>query len=508
MNLIRQKRERLIHIYQILTCVVLALLFVLLIWASVSIGLGHLSRLFLISYCFDVTSMLFCSAVFASSSVHDRDFEASTVTFKAMVFRLAATFFLEAMVWLLDGIPKLRVLNLAANELLILSGNISVALFWRYLCHLLELRDKRFVRTSRAFSGLFLLQVLLLLFNLPTHLLFSINAEGIWVRSDAYALSHLFDLLVLLVCVIVTTSTKMEKKQKFILVLYVAVPFAAGLISAFLPRMSLAHPAGFVAVIFCFAYIYLRKSNELTSKKAEMDFATGIQKSMLPRDMKDPDCRFEMIGHMYPAREVGGDFYDFYRLDEDHLAVLIADVSGKGLPAAMFMMKGISTLKNFAVSGLPVGEIMSRANTSLCINNKAEMFITAWMAVINEKTGLLSIVNAGHNFPVLKKADGSVSFVKLKSGIPLASFDQMNYRVRELKMEPGDTLLLYTDGVTEAHSRTAELFGDDRILKSVEGKAASPNELCLNLLQDVDRFAVGTDQFDDITMVAVHYKTI
>lgn len=491
--------------YHLTSYVFLFLMIVIVSCASVFLSLENMEETYMISFCFDVASLVFSTAVFVSSSVHDKAFEASTMTFKAMVFQFSATFFFEALVWLVDLDPELRTVNFIVNELLIFSGNLSVLLFWRYLRHLLGLRDKKYVSVSRIFTVLLALQVVFIVSNIWTESIFAVARNGAFQKSDTYVIAHLFDFIVLAVSIAVILSAKIERKQKTVLALFVFAPLAAGIVSGFFPRVSLAHPAGFTAVIICFVNIYLKKSNELVSRRNEMDFAANIQTSMLPEKIEDPDSRFDITGCMFPAREVGGDFYDFYRLDEDHIVLLIADVSGKGLPAAMFMMKGISTIKNFAVSGLSVEDTMKSANDSLCVHNEAGMFITAWMGILNEKNGHIIFVNAGHNFPVLKKADGSTSFVSVRSGIPLASFENLSYRPKELQLEPGDVLFLYTDGVTEAHSRTSDLYGDDRLLRCVEKPFGSAEQLCEKVLADVEKFAMGTDQFDDITMVAVKY---
>ncbi|MDO5445694.1 MAG: PP2C family protein-serine/threonine phosphatase [Eubacteriales bacterium] len=505
MTIIRQKRERFLNEFQWLNYFLLFLMFVLITCAAIMLPVEDMKETYIISFCFDIASLVFCTAVFVSSAVHDKDFESSTVIFKVMVFQLSATFFFEALIWLVDSQQELRSINFLVNELYIFSGNLSVWLFWRYLRRLLELRDKKFVSITRIFAVMLLLQVLLIISNVWSHWLFFIDGNGEYQRAGTYYLSHVFDFTVLAGSVAVILSTKMERRQKNVLSLFVFAPLAAGIISGFFPRMSLAHPAGFTAVIICFADIYLKKSNELTARRNEMDLASNIQMSMLPEKIEGLDGKFDIIGSMFPAREVGGDFYDFYRLDEDHVVIIIADVSGKGLPAAMFMMKGISTVKNYAITGLSVEDTMRKANDSLCKNNEADMFITAWMGILNEKTGRITFVNAGHNFPVLRKADGTASFVNLRSGIPLASFDNLSYKPKELQLEPGDILLLYTDGVTEAHSRTSVLFGDERLLHCVEKDCSSAEQLCDNVLSDIDRFTIGTDQFDDITMVAVKY---
>ena len=181
----------------------------------------------------------------------------------------------------------------------------------------------------------------------------------------------------------------------------------------------------------------------------ELEYAKQIQTSALPNEFPIEE-EFEVYADMIPAKEVGGDFYDFYKLDEKHFAFLVADVSGKGIPAAMFMMSAKTIIKDLAERGLSVEEIFTLANEKLCENNESGMFVTAWMGILDVTTGNVQFANAGHNPPVLKRADGSFEYLKTRAGFVLAGMEGIRYRSGELTLCPGDRLFLYTDGVPEA----------------------------------------------------------
>ena len=237
---------------------------------------------------------------------------------------------------------------------------------------------------------------------------------------------------------------------------------------------------------------------------AELEFAKQIQYSAMPSVFPPyPNRRdFDIYARMDTAKEVGGDFYDFYMLDDSTIAFLIADVSGKGIPAAMFMMKAKTIIKDLAESGLEVNEIFTQANEKLCENNEAGMFVTAWMAIVNLKTGLMSTANAGHNPPVIKRAGGEFAYVKQRAGFVLAGMDGLKYRKNEIQLLPGDRIYLYTDGVTEATNTDNQLYGEDRLIEILNSNSGAPiNELCDIVRSDVDVFAGDAPQFDDITMV-------
>ena len=241
----------------------------------------------------------------------------------------------------------------------------------------------------------------------------------------------------------------------------------------------------------------------------ELEFAQTIQHSALPNVFPPYPNRteFDIWAGMKTAKEVGGDFYDFYLIGEDKLAFLIADVSGKGIPAALFMMTSKTMLKNLAESGMEVNDVFTRANEQLCENNEAGMFVTAWMGILDLNTGLLSYANAGHNPPLVKHGDGKFEYLKSRAGFVLAGMDGISYRKNELQLEPGDIIYLYTDGVTEATDKNEKLYGDERLQNLLNGFTAdSSEEICRAVKADVDRFVGEAPQFDDITMLCVEFN--
>lgn len=242
----------------------------------------------------------------------------------------------------------------------------------------------------------------------------------------------------------------------------------------------------------------------------ELAFAKNIQQSSLPSvfppypDRKD----FSLYATMDTAKEVGGDFYDFYFLDENRLAFLVADVSGKGIPAAMFMMTGKTVLRDYAERGDVPAEVVRLANEKLCEGNDAEMFITAWMGFLDTDTGLVRFVNAGHNPPVLIR-NGQAEFITQKVSLALAAMDGVPYREQSLHLKPGDLLYLYTDGVTEAEDASEALFGNERLLSVLSGPSGKGEAACRNVCARVKaalkEFTGDTAQFDDITMLCLYY---
>ncbi len=238
----------------------------------------------------------------------------------------------------------------------------------------------------------------------------------------------------------------------------------------------------------------------------ELEYAKQIQLSALPTNFPK-DEEFGIYAEMIAAKEVGGDFYDFYKLNDTTVAFLAADVSGKGIPAAMFMMTAKTIIKDLAESGMAVHDIFTKANEKLCENNESGMFVTAWMGIIDLTSGKVQFANAGHNPPLLKRADGSFEILKTRAGFVLAGMEGVRYRINEITLNKGDRLFLYTDGVPEATNVDNKLYGEDRLLAFMNQNASmQATKLLPALKANIDEFVGEAPQFDDITMLMFDYE--
>ena len=252
-----------------------------------------------------------------------------------------------------------------------------------------------------------------------------------------------------------------------------------------------------------------RKLSENSARmETELRMATQIQEGMLPNIYPPfPERReFDIYGTMNPAREVGGDFYDFFLVDEDNLALVVADVSGKGVPAALFMMAAKIILANNAMMGLSPAQVLAATNSSVCASNPEEMFITVWFGILEISTGRLTAANAGHEYPVLKQGDRFELF-KDRHGLVLGAMDGVKYKEYTIQLSPGDKIFLYSDGVPEATDSNNKLFGTDRMLEALNQR---PESSARNILADVqeavDEFVGTAEQFDDLTMLCLEYR--
>lgn len=257
--------------------------------------------------------------------------------------------------------------------------------------------------------------------------------------------------------------------------------------------------------------LYTRTTKLVTEQeriKTELSVATRIQTDCLENDFtvfnRLPNVA--LTAHMRPAKEVGGDFYDVFLIDETHLCFLIADVSGKGVPAALFMSMAKIHMKNYASLGLPVAEVAARTNRQLCCKNQEGMFVTAFLCVLDLETNQVQFVNAGHNRPFLMRGNGSFHMLEAKANLVFGMMEDIPYKEQSFYLYPGDCIYLYTDGVTEALNPEQQLLGDARLedmLNVHKSKAADPEDFVCAMYDAVDAFAAGEQQADDITMVYI-----
>ncbi len=257
---------------------------------------------------------------------------------------------------------------------------------------------------------------------------------------------------------------------------------------------------------------YITNLTKVTAEKerigAELNVATQIQADMLPRIFPPfPEKKeFDLYATMNPAKEVGGDFYDFFLIDDDHLCMVMADVSGKGVPAALFMVIAKTLIKNHASMGASPSEVLKYANEQLLEGNEAELFVTVWIGILEISTGRGIAANAGHEYPAVKRAGGDYELVKYRHAPAVATVEGINFKEHEFELHPGDSLFVYTDGVPEAANTDNEFFGTDRMLDVLnDNKESTVEDVLKNMKSSIDDFVGEASQFDDITMLVLHY---
>ena len=251
---------------------------------------------------------------------------------------------------------------------------------------------------------------------------------------------------------------------------------------------------------------FVKNREKITAVESDLAIATKIQLGALPavKNALPTHSDVSVFASMNAAKEVGGDFYDFFEIDDTHVCFVIADVSGKGVPAALFMMVVKTMIRDHASMKRSTAEIFNNVNRLLCENNAEEMFATAWIGILDTETKKMKCTNAGHNAVCFAKKSGSFEFLKQRHGTFLAGFDFTQYKEAEIQFESGDCLFLYTDGLTEAHNASAELYGEKRLLDKLNSiETRGDKRFLKQIVDDVNVFSEGTDPFDDLTMMVV-----
>ncbi len=348
--------------------------------------------------------------------------------------------------------------------------------------------------------------------------IYTFDDSNVYHRASLYVLSNLCPLIMLVIdaVLLLRFCGEVDRRVKSAFWVYLIAPIAAIVIQSAFYGVQLIIFATVGAAVYLFSVIvqtqneaYEKQQKESSRIETELTMASSIQADMLPSIYPAFPERpeFDIFASMDPAKEVGGDFYDFFLVDEDHLCLVMADVSGKGVPAALFMMASKIILANNAMLGKSPAQILTDANKAICANNQEKMFVTVWLGILELSTGKLTAANAGHEYPVLQHAGGDFELVKDKHGFVIGGIKRMKYAEYDIQLNPGDKLFLYTDGVPEATDAEEKMFGEERMLDALNGvKDAAPEGVLKGVRRAVDGFVKDAEQFDDLTMLCVQYR--
>ena len=431
-------------------------------------------------------------------------------SYMALIYFTSMSFYINECMWFLSGVPAYRMAYLGLNVVSHLFDFALVFFFFQYVRKSLELKGKLADWMDRA-SRIFVIPcILLALVNLLYPVCFSVDADGIFHQEGLYRLIDLYLVFVAPPTVYLIIRSQALRREKIVACSFVIIPIAHYLATGGASGYATQYGSVLMSLTMIACILFSSRSRKLTATQTELNVASRMQEAMLPSTFPPfPDrTEFDPFASMDPAREVGGDFYDFFMIDDDHLCTVIADVSGKGVPAALFMMMSRIVLKSCAMLVKSPAEILTKANEGICENNAAEMFVTVWLGILEISTGKLTAANAGHEYPMLRKREGErFEIFKDRHGFVIGGLEGSGYREYEIRMEPGTCLFVYTDGATDASNAQGEMFGMDRLKDAVNmDTAATPREICANVTLAVDRFVRETPQFDDLTMLCLEYR--
>ena len=487
--------------------------------ASVYLGIFVAAERLHAAWAFNTGEETFCVMVcvlmYFGCFVDRKNADKSVRMFMVLLLCAGSEQFLDICCRLMYGVAELRVLNSVVFTLYASISALESYQVWRYLRAYLDWEGTLARWCGRAMDTVVAFEQLLFLVNLFVPICFHVDEEGIPSAGDWFALTLLY-LLASFVCgMLCLLRAKASLRNKLIIAVFFLLPLVQGFFpespnGASLPGVSV------LGTMLMYVVLVAERSKKLALTSAELNTATRIQANMLPNTFPAFPKRkeFELYATMDPAKEVGGDFYDFFLVDDDHLALVMADVSGKGVPAALFMMTARTFIKDAALEGLDPSSIMFRVNERLDENNKDGLFVTVWLGILEISTGELTYSDAGHE-KLLLYQQGVWRFLPKGGCTALAvlepdEFDELpesyRYRNETIRLQSGDVVFQYTDGVTEATDAQEELFGDERLLNAINDAGGdTPEDLLPHVRRKIDEFVKDAPQFDDITMLGLRY---
>ena len=370
---------------------------------------------------------------------------------------------------------------------------------------------------GKILLALLVIHIVMLVVAQFTDLYYYFDEKNVYHRASGYVLSNLVQILMLAqnIYFLIRYRHKFTRRVASALWFYIVAPLIAIVIQLFVTKVQFIILATVIAAAYLYYVIvrdqtekYEAQQKENARLDTELSMAQRIQADTLPNIFPAfPERKeFNIYASMNPAKEVGGDFYDFFLIDSTHLGMVMADVSGKGVPAALFMMVSKILVQNYAMMVKSPKEVLEATNRQICANNREDMFVTVWFGILDLESGKLTASNAGHEYPVMKKPDGSFEMIKDKHGFVIGGMDGARYSEYELQMDPGAKLFLYTDGVAEATNASDELFGTDRMVNALRIAENDPPRDILGVVNAaVDDFVQEAPQFDDLTMMCVEF---
>ena len=491
--------------------------------SAASIGLVFLSGLarlepdWIFNIGADIIGIAVCAVLYYGCMSGKDNEEETTYLFVALLSTNGFALFLDECAWLVQGVAALRVWNIAVNVLFYANGIVLLYQFWRYVRAALGLEDAQTRFTTATLQIVLIPAILACFANFFAPVYFSVDGMGVYQREALYPLAYLYALLCTVFLIVGLVHSNAPKRQKSVVISFVTVPILNAILTFGTFGISTQYVATLISIVLIYSVLFSDRSKSLAATQSELSLASSIQADMLPNIFPAfPERKeFDLFATMEPAKEVGGDFYDFFMIGEDRLCMVVADVSGKGVPAALFSMIAKTLLKMQAETWSNPEYVLQKTNALLSENNKESMFVTVWLGVLEISTGELTYADAGHEKLLLYQS-GEWKFLPKKGGPALAMLepedlemlgDKSLFHNQTVQLKPGDAIFQYTDGVTEATDATNELFGDERLLSAMNSApTAKPEELLLHIRNKINEFVKDAEQFDDITMLGFQYK--
>ena len=455
----------------------------------------------------DIFGMITGCVIFVSCLI---DVAKMRVNYKIYMYLLNVVFlglFTDAGAWLMDGIPSLRPLNMIDNTLYYLCTPIAAAFFYLFITTQLKLGEKTLNTMRKVLRIGLAVTVVAILVNIPFGYLFTVGEDGVYRREALAHVPNIYGYVTMIAALILINRERkqLERYKIVTLTIYALLPVAVSLFTTAVYGLSIGYAVTMCIMLLMYCIINVSQGRAQAANERDMQVASAIQNGMMPRIFPPfPERKeFDIYAYMDPAKEVGGDYYDFFFTDEDHIALVIADVSGKGVPAALFMMITKALIKNRMQGGDSPAEALYKINNQL-LNGTSDhgMFVTVWMAKLEISSGKGVSVNAGHEHPAICRKNGKFELVEYQHSPAVCLIEDMEFEEREFRLDKGDMLFVYTDGVPEAMNNRRQMFDTERMLEALNRSSdGMPKDCIENVKEAIAEYIGDAEQFDDTTML-------
>ncbi|MCR5628608.1 SpoIIE family protein phosphatase [Eubacterium sp.] len=469
------------------------------------------SRIF--SIAFDIAGMLVGEVILICSIIDDAKHTHEDLMFFTSI--LVVTFvllFLDETAWLVDGVENYRTCGIVINTCYYALGQFLALIFWNYVVSTFGGQRPRLSKISKIINVAFAIEVLSIILNAKFGYYFSVNEYGFYHRESFNFIAYMYAHIVLVISflVIIRNKSLLDFHQIVAMMVYVILPFVVSIIMIFLYEFSVLYASVMLATLVMYCMLNVSRSKATARSEYDLHLAAKIQSDALPKEFPAFPNRneFDLFACMIPARDIGGDFYDFFMIDDDRLALVIADVSGKGMPAALFMMAAKNLIKSVCrIRRDTPAQILETVNRQLCDGNEESFFITVWFGILTISSGELQYANAGHEHPAICRKGASYNLKKEKHSLPLAVDKDTMFYNESIRLNKGDKIYLYTDGVTDSRNENGVLFGEKRLLEALNRETnIVVDKVVENVLGQINGFINNAIQHDDITMLILQYN--
>ena len=503
MNKFKNKKGLIISILHLL-------LIVALIRLVFIIGIVNVKPVYLINIGVAIVGMMMGFMLYVCCLVELKKSGSDIKYMIALINVVFLALFLDGCAWLVDGKPALRNHNIWVNTLYYMCAPIEAYFFWMYTMTYLKVRKSLIKQLSVLISAGAYIAVALRIINVFAGFYFTVGQDGVYSRGPLYLVSFVYSYFTVIAALVAAVIERkyLERYQIITFFMYVFVPIVVGFLTMFTYGISCGPASVMLVLLLMYCVLNVSEWRDMAAATRDAALAEKLQDEAIPKDFPFMPGRkeFDLYAYLRPAKEVCSDFYDYYMIDDENLAMVVGDVSGEGIEATLFMLLSKKLIKSALSSGSPPEKAMELVNNQLCDGNTSNFFLTVWIGVVNLKTGEGFSVNAGHVHPIIRHAGGDYEFVFYKHSLAAAVMENTKYKANPFKMEVGDSIFVYTDGFSEATNDKNEFLGKERILKIMNKfPVANPKLAIENALVGIDEYIADTVQSDDLALLYMTY---